>query len=158
VIRRATALDHGWIREVASEVYRELGDYGAIIGSWLDHPGALAYLEGERAGERRGFILVGFYHPDGVTGWVADLLAIAVAPPFQRQGIGRRLLDHAVHLAAAAGRTRGVREMRLTVADTNRRGQALFASAGFTVMEDDHGRYDGGQRAIRMTLALASAA
>lgn len=160
MIRRAAAADYPWIARVASEVYIDLGDYGSIIGSWLEHPGVLAYIEeAERAGRaplRRGFILLGFYQPAEVQRdfYVADLLAIAVDPVHQRQGVGRALLEHAIHLAKLASRTNRVPELRLTVADTNRVGRHLFTSSGFRVLDEDHGSYDGGQRAIRMSLSL----
>lgn len=147
---------------MAADVYRALGDYWTIIGSWLDHPGVLAYLDEVGEGDRkvaRGFILVGFYEPaDAPPGAsIADLLAIAVVREHQRQGIGRRLLDHAIHLAELAAQSRDVPEIRLTVADTNLGGQALFTRAGFVVLDEDHGHYDGGQRAIRMSRRLAGA-
>ena len=90
MIRRASPDDHLWVRTVAADVYRELGDYWTIIGSWLDHPGVEAHIdELERDGgapgdeRRRGFILVGFYQPSRGSltagACIADLLAIAVA-------------------------------------------------------------------------------
>lgn len=153
MIRRATPADHAWITQLAAEVYIDLGDYGQIIPSWLLHPGVLAYLE-DGPDLQRGFILLGFYEPTGETGCVADLLAIAVSPGYQRRGIGRRLLQYAIDLAELIGAKNGVGEIRLTVAETNRAGRRLFASAGFMVLDADHGLYDGGQRAIRMTRAL----
>jgi hypothetical protein len=47
-----------------------------------------------------------------------------------------------------------VDEIRLTVAETNAVGQRLFAAHGFSVLDDHHGHYDGGQRAIRMSRRL----
>jgi ribosomal protein S18 acetylase RimI-like enzyme len=155
LIRRATAEDADWIREVAADVYASFGDYGTIIPSWLKHPGVLAFIEEER--ERRGFILVGFYEPKGAPKgtYIADLLAIAVAPAHQRKGVGRMLLEYAVDLATLAGRRVAVPEIRLTVADTNASAQRLFTAAGFEMIDEHHGRYDGGQRAIRMRKILA---
>lgn len=152
--------DHDWIAAIAAEVYGALGDYGTIIRSWLEHPGVLAYLD-EVPGEagdplRRGFTLVGFYEPAGTPPgtYVADLLAIAVAPAHQRRGVGKGLLEHAIHLAEVASRGGRIHEMRLTVADTNAVAQRFFTSFGFGVLDENHGHYDGGQRAIRMARAL----
>jgi ribosomal protein S18 acetylase RimI-like enzyme len=160
VIRRATPTDFQWIRDTAADVYRALGDYGTIIPSWLDHPGVLAFVDqGADARVRRGFMLVGFYAPHGLTDWndeacVADLLAIAVEPSHQRRGIGRALLDYALDISRAASANRPVPEIRLTVAEGNTAALALFARAGFAVMDHDYGNYDGGQRAIRMRRPL----
>jgi GNAT superfamily N-acetyltransferase len=127
MIRRALPGDAEWIRVTAAHVYAPLGDYGTIIPAWMEHAGVMTFVDDEE-GARRGFILVGFYDPgeppSGVPGagaaLVADLLAIAVAPEHQRLGVGTRLLHFAIDLATEAGRERvAVREMRLTVADTN---------------------------------------
>jgi ribosomal protein S18 acetylase RimI-like enzyme len=161
VIRQANAGDRDWIRDVAAEVYRNLGDYGAIIPSWLDHSGVLAFVdEGRGRGgrsERRGFTLLGFYIPEADHGAelrVADLLAIAVAPAFQGRGIGKALLSHAVAIAREFLRARAAPEIRLTVAEGNQRALALFSQAGFSALDQDYGAYDGGQRAIRMFRSL----
>jgi ribosomal protein S18 acetylase RimI-like enzyme len=159
VIRRASVADHAWIAVVAADVYGDLGDYGTIIRSWLGHPGVLTYLDEMREGDAavaRGFTLLGFYEPaDGVTGaTIADLLAIAVDRPYQRSGIGSRLLEHAIHLAGLNRQGGRVSEIRLTVADSNQVGQRFFASYGFRVLDENHGHYDGGQRAIRMARPL----
>lgn len=153
MIRPANARDHDWIAELAAEVYRELGEYGSIMRSWLGYPGVVANIWDE--GEPRGFTLVGFYRPgDDPSLYVADLLAIAVSPPYQRQGIGRQLLVHAIDIARLPGPEGSASEMRLSVAEHNRVGQKLFAAHGFVLLPDDFGTYDGGQRALRMVLRL----
>jgi ribosomal protein S18 acetylase RimI-like enzyme len=160
VIRRASAADHAWIAAVAADVYGNLGDYGTIIRSWLGHPGVLTYLDEMREGATmvaRGFTLLGFYEPPGSepgATTIADLLAIAVDRPYQRAGIGSRLLEHAIHLAGLSRQSGRIDEIRLTVADSNQIGQRFFASFGFRVLDENHGHYDGGQRAIRMARPL----
>ena len=151
MIRRATPADHAWIQHIGAEAYRSLGDYGQILPSWLDHPGVLTHVEQSQLGVLRGFSLVGFYQPSDADGrWVADLLAIAVAPVHQRQGLGKGLLAYAIDVARTAGRASEVREIRLTVAENNMIGRRLYLANGFTVIDEQHGAYDGGQRAIRM--------
>jgi ribosomal protein S18 acetylase RimI-like enzyme len=152
MIRRGLPDDDRWIRETAAQVYAPLGDYRTIIPSWMSHPGVLTFLDVDDAsGERRGFILVGFYEPSDAPGQtVADLIAIAVAPAHHRRGVGDRLLAYALDIARLAGRRVTCREMRLTVADTNVAARRLFAKHGFEVLDAEHGTYDGGQRAIRM--------
>jgi ribosomal protein S18 acetylase RimI-like enzyme len=138
-------------------VYEPLGDYRTIIPSWMAHPGVLTFVDADDAtGARRGFILVGFYEPsDKTSGFVADLIAIAVAPEHQGQGAGTRLLEYAIDLATLAGKRVTVPEMRLTVADTNAAALHLFKKFGFEVLDPQHGAYDGGQRAIRMRRKLS---
>jgi ribosomal protein S18 acetylase RimI-like enzyme len=163
MIRRSDgARDADWIRRTAATVYADLGDYGRIIPTWMGHAGVMTFVEtaDEDAGgeTRRGFILIGFYEPEpgdlsrGLL--VADLLAIAVAPDHQRRGVGRTLLEFAVDVATEAGRQAPVREIRLTVAETNKPALALFQKSGFEVLDPHHGAYDGGQRALRMRLRL----
>jgi ribosomal protein S18 acetylase RimI-like enzyme len=150
--------DPEWIRQTAAEVYADLGDYGKIIPAWMSHPGVLTFVEvsDEPGDVRRGFILIGFYEPEDLVPprLVGDLLAIAVAPAFQRRGIGKSLLELAADVARLAYRDPPVRELRLTVAETNQAALALFRRAGFVVLDPKHGAYDRGQRALRMRLIL----
>ncbi len=159
MIRRAVARDVPWIARVSSEVYAPLGDYGSLVPEWVNHPGVMTYVEESMTPDgpvARGFILLGFYHPPGpAQRTIADLLAIAVDPAHQRQRVGKALLDFAIQMARLASRAERVREIQLTVADTNHVGWHLFTSSGFEVLDHNHGNYDGGQRAIRMTRALA---
>jgi ribosomal protein S18 acetylase RimI-like enzyme len=148
MIRKAHAADHSAMVEIGAEVYANLGNYREILPSWLCHPGVEAYVAVGQGETIEGFIMVGIFDaPKPATGAVLDLLAIAVAPPFQRQGLGTALLHFAVQTAEADSR---VLELRLTVAEDNAVAQRLFKSVGFEILDENHGAYDRGQRAIRM--------
>ncbi len=153
VIRRSVERDHAWIAELAAEVYRDLGEYGAVMPQWLVQPGVLAWVD-EDAGHRRGFAVLGFYVDRGIGRTVADLLAIGVGPAYQRRGVGTRLLEHVIGVVSAVAPSHGIPDLRLTVSHTNEVGQRWYARSGFYVVAGDHGTYANGQRAIRMARPL----
>lgn len=138
---------------MAAEVYRDLGEYGAVMPQWLVQPGVLAWVDEDR-GERRGFAVLGFYQDRNAGRTVADLLAIGVVPRYQRHGIGTRLLEHVVSVVSAVAPTHSIPDLRLTVAHTNVVGQKWYVRNGFKVVDGEHGTYANGQRAIRMARPL----
>jgi ribosomal protein S18 acetylase RimI-like enzyme len=153
VIRRAGEVDHAWIAQIAAEVYRDLGEYGAVMPQWLVQPGVLGWID-DANGERRGFAVLGFYQDRFAGRTVADLLAIGVTPRYQRAGIGTKLLQHVISVVGAVAPTHGIPDLRLTVSHTNVVGQRWYARTGFRVVDGDHGTYANGQRAIRMARPL----
>jgi len=155
-IRRGGPRDVDFVRRVAIDVFSHFGDYGRILPTWLLHDGVLTHVaEDERSGAlvAVGYTMLGFY-PVPRDEFVADLLAIAVAPSAQGRGVGKQLLDHAIEHALAAKRRLKLRELRLSVADTNERARQLFEQRGFRLIEGDHGWYDGGQMALHMARPL----
>lgn len=155
-IRAATPADLAFVRALAAREFAAFGDYGRIVDEWLAHDGLLTFVA-DGDGGPVGFTMVGFYRLEEATTpqpYAADLLAIAVSPSVQRRGVGRALLEHAVATARAARRRLPVRELRLSVADTNTRARRMFAAAGFVEEPGDHGLYDGGQRALHMVRVL----
>jgi ribosomal protein S18 acetylase RimI-like enzyme len=150
-IRRGGTGDARFVREIAELVFAELGDYGRILPTWLMHDGVLTHVA-EDDGVPVGYTMLGFYSapPPRQHEYVADLLAIAVAPSAQGRGVGKQLLDHAIGQASLARRRLPVTELRLSVAEPNARARALFQQFGFRFVDGEHGRYDGGQRALHM--------
>lgn len=159
-----------------AEAYADLGDYTRILPSWLEQPGVLAWIDHDIHGRGRGFAMLGFYTEDtSRTGTeaaaavlsagmpaplrqqvVADLLALAVLPAFQKRGIGSKLLDHVIEVAERVAPASHISQLRLTVAENNTGAQRLYARTGFYVA-DGGATYDRGQRALRMVRPLGSA-
>jgi ribosomal protein S18 acetylase RimI-like enzyme len=154
-IRRGGAGDATFVQRVAEDVFAELGDYGRILPTWLLHDGVLTHVA-EEDGVPVGYTMLGFYTAGQPRQheYVADLLAIAVAPRAQGRGIGKQLLEHVIAQAELAQRRLPVIELRLSVAEPNARARRLFTRFGFRLLSSEHGRYDGGQRALHMTRVL----
>ena len=161
MIRRAEVQDHPWIVASGAEAYADLGDYTRILPSWLEQPGVLAWIDHDVQGRGRGFAMLGFYteetpRADGKQQVVADLLALAVLPLYQRKGIGSKLLAHVIDVAERVAPSSHISQLRLTVAEHNVGAQRLYARAGFHIVEGA-ATYDRGQRALRMVRALGPA-
>ena len=157
MIRQATPSDHAGITSIAADVYQDLGDYGSILPSWFVHPGVQVYVDDQSSPEAlRSFLLLGFFEPLSHLHQelIVDLLAIAVVPSCQRQGVGRGLLREAIALATKAAHGFSKADIRLTVSESNSVAQKLFSSEGFEILDPHHGTYDRGQRAIRMSRHL----
>jgi ribosomal protein S18 acetylase RimI-like enzyme len=159
MIRRAELADHPWIIATGAEAYQDLGDYTRILPSWLEQPGVLAWIDYDVQGRGRGFAMLGFYlddpaaAPNGASQVVADLLALAVLPTFQRRGIGTKLLHHVIEVAERVAPSSRISSLRLTVAETNTGAQRLYARHGFRIV-DGSATYDRGQKALRMARPL----
>jgi ribosomal protein S18 acetylase RimI-like enzyme len=163
VIRRAELQDHPWIIAAGADAYLDLGDYTRILPSWLEQPGVLAWIDHDLSGTSRGFAMLGFYMEDPqVTGGsgppqvIADLLALAVLPEFQRRGLGGKLLNHVIEVAERVAPSSHIGTLRLTVAENNVGAQKLYERTGFAIV-DGSATYDRGQRALRMARPLSTA-
>ena len=108
----------------------------------------LAWIDHDASGRGRGFAMLGFYMEDasgnrgaGAQQVIADLLALAVLPTFQRHGIGSKLLAHVIDVAERVAPSSHIGQLRLTVAEDNVGAQRLYARTGFTVV-DGSATYD----------------
>lgn len=88
-------------------------------------------------------VLLGVHHPEetdrlagyaivGVSGATGYLQRLAVAPAFQRQGLGRSLTRSSVNWS----RRRGARQMILNTKPGNQEAQNLYLSEGFDLLPD----------------------
>jgi ribosomal protein S18 acetylase RimI-like enzyme len=87
----------------------------------LDRPALGAFVDGELAG-------VSTYSVDAT---VAELVALAVASPYRRRGLGAALVDAALEAAAAGGAAR----MWLVTTNDNLEALALYQRRGFRIVE-----------------------
>jgi len=120
------------VRSVPPYVKRydsEANDSTAYLGQ-PDHAAWLAYVDGQLAGQ----ILV---HEN----WnrFAIIWDIAVEPSFRRQGVGRRLIEHALRWA----RGRGVPGVMLETQNINVAACRLYARCGFVLGGFDSYLYRG---------------
>lgn len=86
-------------------------------------------LVDERDGEIAGYIKRGDMWPLEAVTHVREIKALAVAPAFYRQGVGRALLEHVI----AEARADGARKVTLRVLGGNGPARALYESVGFVV-------------------------
>lgn len=71
----------------------------------------------------------GSAHHPSTRGHVLEITGMAVDPPHQRMGVGRRLLEAAVDEA----RRRGSRKLSLRVLGSNERARRLYEKCGFVI-------------------------
>lgn len=81
----------------------------------------------------------------------AEVLTIAVRPPWRRGGLGRRLLDWVLERLAEEG----VDRLFLEVEAGNAAARALYAAAGFAQVAVRRGYYENGADALVMARDLA---
>jgi ribosomal protein S18 acetylase RimI-like enzyme len=148
--------DEDAVRTIADEVFAVFGEYGSWLPSYLSHQGVWSFVY-EEAADVVGFAMLGIFEPErGGEERTGDLLAVAVKGSHQGRGIGTALIEAVTERARVMARVMRLREVRLTVAETNERARGLFGRFGFVPVDGDHGFYDKGQRALRLGLVLTS--
>lgn len=128
------------------------GDYREPLLEWMAYPSVKSYLADlspQEAGV--GLYLLGVFRDEERRCQFSDLLALAVDPAVQRQGVGRALLRHAI---AESQATPGLAELRLSVSEHNRAARALFEAEGFTPRPYELGTYRNGALALRLAFSL----
>jgi ribosomal protein S18 acetylase RimI-like enzyme len=141
-----------FVRDLSAEVFARFGDYETTLPAWMGLPWIRTVIA--RSGERPvGFVMyTSFGLPEGET----ELLAIAVLPESQSQGVGRHMLAE-VERAAREQARGGPAAVRLTVAEDNTRALRVFRRAGYTSASEDRGTYPRGQLSLDLRKRLAPA-
>ena len=142
-IRLMTAADYPacydlWLRTPGMGL-NSIDDSSEGIGRYLKrNPGTCFVAEEER--RNVGVILAGH---DGRRGHISHT---AVDGAFQRRGIGRQLVEHAM----AALEAEGIIKVNLVVFAHNEKGNAFWERLGFTLREDLIYRNKSIRTAVRM--------
>jgi ribosomal protein S18 acetylase RimI-like enzyme len=139
LVRLATDDDLGFIRELSSEAFSTFGDYSDVIELWFSNSDVITVTYVHNGQDPLGFGLVSV-----ITG---EILAIAVAPKYQRRGIGSALLNYIEFLATQ----RGLSMLLLHTAKENKGAQLFFQEAGFQLIGTHKDYYPKGQTAFIMS-------
>ncbi len=107
---------------------------------------------------RSPYLLLGAISPDAMHGYISaqiiapemEILNVAVAPAYRGQGLGRKLVAHALK----AGRSHGATICHLEVAADNLPALRLYAGLAFNITGTRKGYYqEHGQRVDALTMA-----
>lgn len=151
--RLARPSDRRFVRGLAERVFSVYGSYDRYLVEWFGTQGVVTLLAEIDQTPVGLAMLMAYPNPAKRTEALADLLAIAVAPEYQSQGIGTLLLRKSIEEAPLLDAVIPIREIHLSVAETNARGQRLFSRHGFRYSRDE-GLYPAGQRALHMSRPL----
>ena len=145
MIRHARPSDGAYIRRLSKKVFDMYGDYEDMLPRWSlsDMTVTLLALRGRQA---VGFAMLGGVPNQWCSPRVSELLAIAVEPDSQGQGIGNLLLKEILREAKA----HEIGKLVLHTAMENVAGQRLFEKHGFVESEIKKDFYPAGQDALVM--------
>jgi len=151
--RAARSQDRPFVRSLAERVFSIYGSYERYLVEWFDTQGVVTLVAEIDQTPVGLAMLMAYPNPAKQSEALADLLAIAVAPEYQAQGIGTLLLRKSIEHAPLLDAVIPIREIHLSVAENNARGQRLFSRHGFRYSRDE-GIYPAGQRALHMSRPL----
>lgn len=148
-IRRGVEADLEFVRGLSARVFTVYGSYETYLADWFRSPLIRTFIAVAGV-EPVGFTMLASYpSPRDPRVGFADLLAIAVSPEHQSQGVGSFLIRHSLREATRLPSPVPIVEMHLSVAEGNSRGQRLFSKFGFR-FQPDRGLYPAGQTALHM--------
>lgn len=149
MIRLATPKDLRFIQKLAEQVFSQFGDYRRILREFFYARGVTTFIW-DLEGRPAGLGMVELLWDPETRSYYTDLLAIAVDPACQSQGVGGQLIQALFNWSWQ----HGADTIRLSVADTNHQAQRFFRRHGFILLRANDGRYPAGQRAHLMGRSL----
>ena len=149
--RIATKKARDFIRRLSASVFSIFGHYDEILTGWFLHPGVITVI-GSKNGQPVAFAMLQLGEKETWNTSIGELLAIAVIPEHQRQGVGRALLKYVENLAL---RFR-LSAIHLHTGKDNLSAQYLFEKAGYKIAGAEKSYYPNGQSAVKMVKRLNS--
>jgi ribosomal protein S18 acetylase RimI-like enzyme len=135
--------DWTFVENLARQVFSTYGEYDRILPACLEDP-QFYTLVAEQEACPVGFCML------SVGDGIGEVVAMAVDPRLQGQGIGEALMQGIVEEAEKMGMT----VLVLKTGAGNRVAQRLFRKIGFEKTSREEGYYAGGQSAIGMKMRL----
>ncbi len=142
-IRPAFPSDLDFIQNLSKRVFSQYGPYDRILADWFQSAQTLTRLASIDESPV-GFAMIRPPENNEPFGsqHIGELLAIAVEPQKQGQGVGDFLMIEILNVAHEVGIT----TLILCTATTNEPGKGLFKKHGFETLRVEKGYYFGGMR------------
>ena len=149
-LRPAGEEDYAFIKDLSAEAFATFGPYRRIVSHWLQDRFIHTYVleEGEAP---LGYFMLGLILP-ALLCFSVEIMAIAVVPERQGQGLGSYMLRQAIRLA----RAEGYRFLKAHVGCENQPALRLFEKAGFRVKKRLTRYYPSGLDAYELVKRLSS--
>ena len=144
--REGTYSDEIFITQLSGMVFSVFGPYEELVPKWIGYESTvtiIACVDGSPA----GFAMIGDPFNRYDIQWVTELLAIAVEPKNQNQGIGTLLLKEVDKRVAELH----IKRIFLHTATDNYSARRLFLKAGYRPWQIKRAFYPAGQDAIVMS-------
>lgn len=147
--RTAAEKDRDFIRKLSARVFSIYGDYDQILTQWFLQPRVITIIASTDEGPM-SFAMIRVKERRKGEGPTGELLAIAVMPEHQRQGMGKALLGWMEEQALQ----HGLSEIHLHTAKDNIPARLLFQKSGYHFRGSEKSYYPRGQSAVRMMKKL----
>lgn len=142
IIRRIQEQDCVGISEVENEAYSGHG-YDFYFIRMIPYIFSTTCLIAEDQGKVAGYCLGAIEDCNPVCGWI---LSLAVKADVRNQGLGLTLLRRCMDLLHA----RGVKRIKLTVAEDNPAAVHLYQNSGFNAISTENDFFGSGQHRLLM--------
>jgi ribosomal protein S18 acetylase RimI-like enzyme len=152
-VRQAFPDDLAFLRSLALEAFSIYGDYETVLTDFFVSEGVCTYVtEESRDGVNIpvGILMMVIRKEKRRGSYFAEIVAIAVEKTRRDQGIGSQMIEFAKRWPLSFSEHIPISEVRLSVAESNVKGQSFFHGHGFEIKRKEPWTYPAGQKALRM--------